>query len=58
MPEPHIPCPACSGAIKVRKSSALFTEDRTGLLVRECVRECFFLHSPLPLLPMRLCVAL
>lgn len=40
MPEPHIPCPECSGAIAVRKSGALFAEDRTGLLVRECLVKC------------------
>ena len=40
MPEPHIPCPSCTGAIRVRKSGALYADDRTGLLVRECLVEC------------------
>ena len=40
MSDPRIPCPACKGSIRVRKSCALLTEDRTGLLVRECLVEC------------------
>lgn len=40
MPEPHIPCPKCSGPIRVRKSGPLLAEERTGLLVRECLVEC------------------
>ena len=41
MPEHRIPCPACeNGSVRVRKSGALFYENRTGLLVRECLVEC------------------
>jgi len=40
MPEPRIPCPKCTGSIKVRKSGPLLAEDRTGLLVRECLVVC------------------
>ena len=40
MPKHKIPCPSCQGAIKVRKSGPLLAEDRTGLLVRECLVEC------------------
>lgn len=40
MPEPHIPCPSCKGSIRVRKSGPLLFEDRTGLLVRECLVGC------------------
>jgi len=46
MPQPHIPCPGprfgpnCPGSIKVRKSGTLYAEERTGLLVRECLVSC------------------
>ena len=40
MPEPRIPCPDCGGPIKVRKSGKLLAEERTGLLVRECLVGC------------------
>ena len=40
MPEPHIPCPSCSGPIKVRKSGQLYADERTGLLSRECLVVC------------------
>ena len=40
MPDPRIPCPSCKGSIRVRKSGALFADDRTGLLMRECLVEC------------------
>lgn len=36
----HIPCPKCKGSIVVRKSGDLHSDDRTGLLARECLIEC------------------
>lgn len=40
MPEAYIPCPECSGPIKVRNSGPLVHESRTGLLCRECLVVC------------------
>lgn len=40
MPQHHIPCPKCQGAIKVTKSGPLLTDDRTGMLVRDCLVSC------------------
>jgi uncharacterized Zn finger protein len=40
MPQNPIPCPSCGGAIKVRNSGALLSDDRTGLLMRECLVRC------------------
>jgi hypothetical protein len=38
----HIPCPTpgCGGSIKAKKTGPLLAEERTGLLVRECLVEC------------------
>lgn len=40
MPRAPIPCPECAGALKIDRSGQLYTDDRTGLLMRECWLHC------------------
>lgn len=40
MPRTPYPCPACKGALSVTDSGELYTDDRTGLLMRIFAVRC------------------